>query len=117
MLRDPESFTIFLDSLQRFVHERLVPQEKHVAQSDEVPEDVVRDMAEQNMFGYSIPEQYGGLGMTTEELVLAAMQLSQCSVAFRARVGTNTGIGSEGWWPMVHPNRSSVICRSWPADG
>jgi acyl-CoA dehydrogenase len=48
------------------------------------------------MFGYSIPEQYGGLGMTTEELVLAAMQLSQCSVAFRARVGTNTGIGSEG---------------------
>ncbi|MGX9936343.1 acyl-CoA dehydrogenase family protein [Advenella kashmirensis] len=96
MQRDPESFTIFLDSLRRFVHERLVPQEKRVAQSDEVPDDVVKEMAQQNMFGYSIPEQYGGLGMTTEELVLAAMQLSQCSVAFRARVGTNTGIGSEG---------------------
>ncbi|HBP30385.1 MAG: acyl-CoA dehydrogenase family protein [Advenella sp.] len=96
MLRDPESFTMFLDSLRRFVQERLVPQEKHVAQSDEVPDDVVRDMAKQNMFGYSIPEEYGGLGMTTEELVLAAMELSQCSVAFRARVGTNTGIGSEG---------------------
>lgn len=57
MLRDPESFTTFLDSLRRFVHERLVPQEKQVAQSDEVPDDVVRDMAEQNLFGYSIPEQ------------------------------------------------------------
>ncbi|MGH8811730.1 MAG: acyl-CoA dehydrogenase family protein [Advenella sp.] len=96
MLRDPESFTLFLESLRRFVKERLIPQEKHVAQSDVVPDDVVREMAQQNMFGYSIPEQYGGLGMTTEELVLAAMQLSQCSVAFRARVGTNTGIGSEG---------------------
>ncbi|HLU03037.1 MAG TPA: acyl-CoA dehydrogenase family protein [Advenella sp.] len=96
MLRDPESFTLFLDSLRRFVQERLVPQEKQVAQSDEVSDDLVRQMAEQNMFGYSIPEDYGGLGMTTEELVLAAMELSQCSVAFRARVGTNTGIGSEG---------------------
>ncbi len=96
MLRDPESFTQFLDSLRRFVRERLVPQEKQVAQSDEVSDDLVRQMAEQNMFGYSIPEEFGGLGMTTEELVLAAMELSQCSVAFRARVGTNTGIGSEG---------------------
>lgn len=96
MLRDPESFTLFLESLRRFVKERLIPLENHVAQSDEVPDDVVSEMAQQNMFGYSIPEQFGGLGMTTEELVLAAMQLSQCSVAFRARVGTNTGIGSEG---------------------
>ena len=96
MLRDPESFNLFLDSLRRFVQERLVPQEKQVAQSDQVSDEIVKEMAEQNMFGYSIPEEYGGLGMTTEELVLAAMELSQCSVAFRARVGTNTGIGSEG---------------------
>jgi acyl-CoA dehydrogenase len=61
-----------------------------------VPERIVKLMAEQGLFGYSIPEQYGGAGMTTEELVLAALELSQCSVAFRARVGTNTGIGSEG---------------------
>ncbi len=96
MLREPESFIQFLGSLRRFVQERLVPLEPQVARMDEVPEAVVREMAAQQMFGYSIPEEYGGLGMTTEELVLAAMELSQCSVAFRARVGTNTGIGSEG---------------------
>ncbi|MBY4896168.1 acyl-CoA dehydrogenase family protein [Cupriavidus sp. AU9028] len=95
MIRDPESFTSFLDSLRRFVRERLVPREAEVARLDCVPDDVVDAMAAQGMFGYSIPEQYGGIGMTTEELVLAAMELSQCSVAFRARVGTNTGIGSE----------------------
>jgi acyl-CoA dehydrogenase len=95
MIRDPDGFKIFLDGLSRFVRERLVPQEKMVMEQDEVPAAVVREMAGQGLFGYSIPEEYGGAGMTTEELVLAAMELSQCSVAFRARVGTNTGIGSE----------------------
>ncbi len=95
MIRDSQSFSEFLTSLRRFVREELIPHEALVAKQDEVPENLVQKMAKQNMFGYSIPEQYGGLGMTTEELVLAAMELSQCSVAFRARVGTNTGIGSE----------------------
>lgn len=95
MIRDPEGYAAFLDSLRRFVREQLAPREAEVARLDEVPQDLVQAMAAQGMFGYSIPEAYGGAGMTTEELILAAIELSQCSVAFRARVGTNTGIGSE----------------------
>ncbi|GJG98324.1 acyl-CoA dehydrogenase family protein [Cupriavidus pauculus] len=95
MIRDAEAFQPFLQSLRRFVRDKLVPREAEVAERDLVPDDLVEAMAAQGMFGYSIPEAYGGAGMTTEELVLAAMELSQCSVAFRARVGTNTGIGSE----------------------
>ncbi|MFC4278493.1 acyl-CoA dehydrogenase family protein [Achromobacter aloeverae] len=95
MIRDPESFAAFIDSLRRFVRERLVPREAEVARLDDVPADLVAEMAAQGLFGYSIPEAYGGAGMTTEELILAALELSQCAVAFRARVGTNTGIGSE----------------------
>jgi acyl-CoA dehydrogenase len=95
MIRDPDGFSAFLAELRTFVREVLVPQETTVMENDEVPDSVVRQMADNHMFGYSIPEQYGGVGMTTEELVMAAIELSQCSVAFRARVGTNTGIGSE----------------------
>lgn len=95
MIRDPKSFEAFLATLRNFVRTRLVPEETRVARLDEVPADVVQDMAAQGLFGFSIPEEYGGAGMTTEELILAALELSQCSVAFRARVGTNTGIGSE----------------------
>lgn len=95
MIRDAEAFEAFLSTLRRFVREVLVPREAEVAERDLVPDDLVARMAEQGMFGWSIPEEYGGTGMSTEELVLAAMELSQCSVAFRARVGTNTGIGSE----------------------
>lgn len=95
MIRDPEGFETFIDSLRKFVRERLAPREAEVARLDEVPADLVQEMAAQGLFGYSIPEAYGGAGMTTEELIRAALELSQCSVAFRARVGTNTGIGSE----------------------
>lgn len=95
MIRDAQGFDVFLRKLGDFCRTRLMPREADVARLNEVPADVVADMAAQGLFGFSIPEEYGGAGMTTEELVLAAMELSQCSVAFRARVGTNTGIGSE----------------------
>ncbi len=95
MIRDPAAFDDILHALRRYVRERLIPREAEVEARDEVPADLVEDMARQGFFGWSIPEDWGGAGMTTEELVLAAMELSQASVAFRARVGTNTGIGSE----------------------
>lgn len=95
MIRDPSAFQELLASVRRQVRERFIPREREVEQGDEVPADLVDEMATAGLFGWSIPEDCGGAGMTTEELVLAAMELSQASVAFRARVGTNTGIGSE----------------------
>jgi acyl-CoA dehydrogenase len=95
MIRDPSTFQQTLADLRRYVCERLIPREAEVERDDQVPADLVDEMARRGFFGWSIPEAWGGAGMTTEELVLAAMELSQASVAFRARVGTNTGIGSE----------------------
>jgi acyl-CoA dehydrogenase len=95
MIRDPQKLQELLTHVRHFVRERWHPIENEVAQRDEVPEDVVNDLRQQGFFGWSIPEAYGGLGLTTEELVLAAFEISQASVALRARVGTNTGIGSE----------------------
>ncbi len=95
MIRDPSAFDETLGALRRYVREQLIPREAQVEQLDEVPADLVDDLASRGFFGWSIPQEWNGGGMTTEELVLAAMELSQASVAFRARVGTNTGIGSE----------------------
>ncbi|MCC2110224.1 MAG: acyl-CoA dehydrogenase family protein, partial [Hyphomicrobiales bacterium] len=96
MIRDEAAFGSFLENVRRFVRENAIPREAEVEERDEVPDDLVQTMREAGFFGWSIPEEYGGAGLTTEELVLAALELSQCSVAFRARVGTNTGIGAEG---------------------
>lgn len=53
-------------------------------------------MAARGFFGCSIPEEYGGASLTTEALVMGALELSQYAVAYRARVGSNTGIGAQG---------------------
>jgi acyl-CoA dehydrogenase len=84
-----------LTDIRSFVRERWHPLEDEIKRLKEIPESIVLELRRKGYFGWSIPEKYGGLGLTAEELVLCAMELSQASVALRARVGTNTGIGSE----------------------
>ena len=95
MIRNPKQLDALLADIRGFVRDRWHPTEEEVERLGEVPEPLVEELRRKGYFGWSIPEAYGGLGLTTEELVLCAFELSQASVALRARVGTNTGIGSE----------------------
>src|SRR3546814_3325817 len=52
-------------------------------------------MGEMGLFGISIPEEYGGLGLSREEEALVVAELCKASVAFRSVLGTNVGIGSQ----------------------
>src|SRR4051812_20058905 len=96
MALDPETFDALIDTVRRFVAERLRPLEEQVAEADEVPEEIVREMRELGLFGLSIPEQYGGLGLTMSEEVRVALELGRTTPAFRSTFGTNVGIGSQG---------------------
>jgi acyl-CoA dehydrogenase len=96
MIRDPETFNILLDAIRRFVRERLIPAEQQVADSDEIPAAIITEMRELGWFGLTIPPEYGGLGLTMEEEVLASMEMCRASPAFRSLAGTNNGIGSQG---------------------
>lgn len=95
MIRDDFPVHDFVRSVAKYVRNVCVPAEDEVEERDEVPERIVEDFRTMGYFGWSIPTEYGGAGMTTEELVFGALELSQCSPAFRARVGANTGIASE----------------------
>ncbi|WP_439134026.1 acyl-CoA dehydrogenase family protein [Pseudomaricurvus sp.] len=96
MIRDPETLNQLIDTLSRYVRDRLVPVEAQVAEEDAIPDAVVEEMREMGLFGLTIPEEYGGLGLTMEEEVLVAMELGKTSPAFRSLIGTNNGIGSAG---------------------
>jgi acyl-CoA dehydrogenase len=96
MIRDPESFNILLGAIERFVRERLIPREAEVAETDIIPDDILQDMRGMGLFGLTIPEEYGGLGLTMEEEVLVSMALCRASPVFRSIAGTNNGIGSQG---------------------
>lgn len=96
MIRDQETLDQLLDTVSRFVRERLVPAEQRVAEEDAIPADILQEMKELGLFGLSIPEQYGGLGLTMEEEALVAFEIGKTSPAFRSIFGTNNGIGAQG---------------------
>ncbi len=96
MAYDQETRDALIEMVRRFVDEQCKPIEAQVAEEDEVPQSVVDQMKELGLFGISIPEEFGGLGLNMEEEVLVALELGQTSPAFRSVAGTNIGIGSQG---------------------
>ena len=96
MIRDPETLQILLDSIHQFVNKELIPRENEVADTDTMPADIVEQMKDMGLFGLTIPEEYGGSGLTMEEEVNIAFELGRTSPAFRSYIGTNNGIGSIG---------------------
>lgn len=96
MALDPETFDQLLETIRRFVRERLRPLEGEVEANDAIPEDVVEEMKAMGLFGISIAPEYGGIGLTMSEEVRVAFELGGTTPAFRSTFGTNVGIGSQG---------------------
>ncbi len=96
MALDAETFDALIDTVRRFVAERLRPLEAEVEANDAIPDDVIREMKDMGLFGLSIAEEYGGLGLTMLEEAKVAIELGRTSPAFRSSFGTNVGIGSQG---------------------
>lgn len=96
MFIDDESFAILLDTVRRFVRERLMPTEDDVEERDEVPSAIVDEMKELGLFGLSIPEEFGGIGLSMLQECQVVYELGHTALAFRSVVGTNIGIGSQG---------------------
>ncbi len=96
MALDPATLEQLLDTIRRFVRERLVPLEAEVSENDAVPAVVIGEMREMGLFGLSIPEAFGGIGLNMSEEVQVVLELGWTSPAFRSVFGTNVGIGSQG---------------------
>ncbi len=96
MALDADTLTQFLDTVGRFVDERLRPLEAQVDVDDAVPDAIVEEMKELGLFGLTIPEDFGGIGLDVGEEVQVAFVLGRTSPAFRSVFGTNIGIGSQG---------------------
>ncbi len=92
----PEELNIMRDSVRRFVEKELEPIGRQVEEEGRIPEGVVDRMRELGLFGLSIPEEYGGLGLSTFGEVLVYEELTKTNAAFRSRIGTSNGIGTAG---------------------
>ena len=89
---DAAVFADVLAQTRRFVRERVLPLEAEIDEKDEVPEEIRQAARQMGLFGFALPEEYGGLGLSMHEEVQLAFELGYTSPAMRSMFGTNNGI-------------------------
>ncbi len=93
---DRETFDLLIDTVRRFVSDRLMPNEDRVEREGRVPDEIVAEMRDLGLFGLSIPVAYGGLGLSMREEAAVIFEFGRTAFAYRSVFGTTVGIGSQG---------------------
>ncbi|MET7772706.1 acyl-CoA dehydrogenase family protein [Nocardia sp. NPDC005366] len=90
-----EDFADILAQTRAFVRDAVVPREQEIADADRIPDDIRRAAADMGLFGYAIPQEWGGLGLDLAQDVELAMEFGYTTLAFRSMFGTNNGIAGQ----------------------
>jgi len=88
-------FDELLEVLRDFIRHEVMPAEAGIDESDEIPERLITQAKEMGLYGYALPSEYGGLGLSVEQQVLVTIELGYTSPAFRSLFGTNNGIAGQ----------------------
>jgi len=91
-----ETLELLVNTVARFVREELIPAEPVVEKTDDIPADLVAKLKELGLFGMTIPERYGGLGLSMYEEVRVVIEIGYASPVFRSYFGTSNGVGTLG---------------------
>jgi acyl-CoA dehydrogenase len=92
---DAEDFRQIRDAVRALVREEVVPLEEQIEEEDRIPDRLRAQAAAMGLFGYALPEEYGGLGVTMSEDVQLAFEFGYTTPAFRSLFGTNNGIAGQ----------------------
>lgn len=89
---DADVFDQFIEQLQRYVRERLIPAEKDVIETDMIPDAIMQEMRDMGLFGLTMPEQYGGAGMNIAQYTRTIRELSYAMPCYRSITSINIGM-------------------------
>ncbi|GLZ07574.1 acyl-CoA dehydrogenase [Actinomadura sp. NBRC 104412] len=92
---DSQEFAEVLAAVRAFVREQVVPREDEIEETDAIPKDVRQKSMEMGLFGYALPEEYGGLGLSLGEEVRLVFELGYTTPAYRSMFGTSNGIAGQ----------------------
>ncbi|OMC10828.1 acyl-CoA dehydrogenase family protein [Mycobacterium sp. SP-6446] len=90
-----EDFQAILEATRHFVRTAVIPREQEILTDDRVPDDLREQAKTMGLFGYAIPQRWGGLGLNLVQDVELAMELGYTSLAVRSMFGTNNGIAGQ----------------------
>ncbi|WP_428629271.1 acyl-CoA dehydrogenase family protein [Sphingopyxis sp.] len=89
---DADIYDAFMEQLQRYVRERLIPAEDQLEELGRVPDDILAEMREMGLFGVTMPPEYGGAGMNVSQYVGFIREIAYASPAYRSIVSINIGM-------------------------
>lgn len=95
-MTDAETLRSMVDQTRRLVREELIPAEDWVEEHDEIPDHIVARLRQFGYFGMTIPEEYGGLGLSMFEEATVVCEIGYASPVFRSYFGTSNGVGTLG---------------------
>ena len=126
---DPELFEQFIDQLERYVRERLLPAERAVIEADRIPDEIVQEMRDMGLFGLTVPEEYGGAGLSTSQYARVVKTMAYAAPAYRSIFSINVGMfnsaikngGTEAqkaeWWPRIAAGEIACFGLTEPGSG
>ena len=126
---DQDTFDQFLEQLERYVRERLIPAEKDVIEQDKVPDDILAEMKDMGLFGLTVPEEYGGAGLSTTQYAKVVKTMAYAAPAYRSIFSINVGMfnsaikngGTEAqkaeWWPKIAEGAIACFGLTEPGSG
>src|ERR1700722_17107349 len=92
---DEATFDEVGDAVRRFVREKVLPREDEFEETDPIPADLRAATADLGLFGYALPDEYGGSGVSMAQDVRLAFEFGYATPAFRSMFGTNNGIAGQ----------------------
>ena len=126
---DPETFEQFIDQLDRYVRERLIPAERDTIENDRLPDDILQEMKDMGLFGLTVPEEYGGAGLNTSQYARTVKCMSYAAPAFRSIFSINVGMFNSAiknggtdeqkahWWPRIAAGAIACFGLTEPGSG
>jgi len=126
---DPDVFEQFIEQLDRYVRERLIPAEREVIENDRVPDDILAEMRDMGLFGLTVPEEYGGAGLNTSQYARTILTMAYAAPAYRSIFSINVGMfnsaikngGTDAqkaeWWPRIAAGEIACFGLTEPGSG
>src|SRR3712207_421871 len=75
--------------VRQFVDEQIIPNAEHYDHEDSFPEPIVEQMRELGLFGVTIPEEYGGMGLDLTTYTMIVEELSRGWISISGIVNTH----------------------------
>lgn len=126
---DADIYEAFIEQLQRYVRERLIPAEDQLEELGRVPDDILAEMKDMGLFGITMAPEYGGAGMNVSQYVNFIKEIAYASPAYRSILSINigmvcksiTGFGTaaqkERWLPKLATGTIAAFGLTEPDSG